>query len=101
MSKVLFSSARSRWVRATARMWGSSAAIRRAVNVLETKPQMRVCSGGSIARKDACVRAYGPRTEDSSMMPLALEKRRKSRNAVKTSSPRVFFVVPEDRCVVP
>ena len=67
-------------------MRGSSSATRRGVKPRDTRPRMRPCIGGSIARNDIVLCACGPDAEGSSETPCEDEKRALSRNASITSA---------------
>ncbi len=67
-------------------MSSSIAATRRGVKPRDTRPRMRPCSGGSIARNDMVRWALGPEAAGSIDTPWALENRSESRNPAITSS---------------
>ena len=67
-------------------MRGSSSATRRGVKPRDTRPRMRPCIGGSIARNDIVLWAWGPDAAGSSDTPWAEEKRTLSRKPSTTSA---------------
>ena len=68
-SKEPASTAGPRWATASALMPSSMAATRRGVKLLPTMARMRVCRGGSMARKDMARWASGPKAAGSRVTP--------------------------------
>ncbi len=60
MSNEPISTAASRYSTARARIPGSSSATRRVVKALDTSDRIRVWRGGSMARNDMDLCAWGP-----------------------------------------